>query len=69
MKTTTDLFFAAFLKKEGYALADFVVVGNRRGKFRFTISDEDYKNMKVKFINSDISKIKQIIEELKDLMY
>ena len=69
MIATTDLFFAAFLKLKGYELKDFELVAKGKGKFRFVISREDYKNMKLEFVNSDISKIKQNIEEIKDLLY
>jgi hypothetical protein len=66
---TTDLFFAAFLKMKGYELQDFEVISKGRGKFKFKISDEDYKKMKLEFLKSDISRLKQIIEELKDLVW
>ncbi len=66
---TTDLFFAAFLKLKGYALEDFDVISKGKGKFKFKISTEDYKKMKLEFLHSDISMLKQIIEELKDLVW
>lgn len=71
MKThsTTDLFFAAFLKLNGFGIADFEVISKGRGRYKFNISSEDYKRMKLDFISSDISKVKQIMEEIKDLLY
>lgn len=67
--TTTDLFFAAFLKFKGFEIYDFEVISKGRGRYKFNISKEDYKQMKLEFISSDISKIKQIMEEIKDLLY
>ena len=68
-KYTTDLFFAAFLKLKGYELGDFQVIGRGKGKYKFNISDEDMKKLKLEFSQSDISKIKQIIETLKDMVW
>ena len=67
--STTDLFFAAFLKFKGFELKDFEVIAKGRGRYKFKISKEDYKQMKLEFIASDISKIKQNMEEIKDLLY
>ena len=69
IKNTTDLFFAAYLKVKGFTLVDYTLLSRGKGKFFFDISDEDYKKNKLDFIASDISKIKQSIEELKDLLY
>jgi len=66
---TTDLFFAAFLKLNGYEIEDFEVVARGKGRYKFKISQEEYKQKKLEFVRSDTSKIKQIIEELKDLVY
>ena len=66
---TTDIWFAAFLKFKGYVLEDYTVIARGKGKYKFTISKEDYKKAKMEFINSESSKIKQIMEELKDLLY
>lgn len=69
MKETTDLFFAAFLKFKGYEISDYQVLSRGKAKYKFDISDDEYKKLKLEFIKSDISKIKQIMEELKDLAY
>lgn len=66
---TTDIWFAAFLKHRGFAIIDYYVLGKGRGKYKFDISSEEYKKQKMLFINSEISKIKQNMEEIKDLLY
>ena len=67
--STTDLFFAAFLKFKGFEIEDYEVISKGKGRYKFRISPDDYKKMKLEFVSSDISKIKQIIEEIKDLLY
>jgi hypothetical protein len=66
---TTDIWFASFLKLKGYKLVDFTLIGKGKGKYKFDISSVDWKKEKMEFIVSDISKIKQHMEELKDLLY
>jgi hypothetical protein len=68
-KETTDLFFAAYCVINGHKVIDFSKLSVRKGKFIFDIADEDYKKLKLEFTRSDISKIKQTIEELKDLLF
>lgn len=66
---TTDLFFASYLKLKGYKLTNYKVVSRGKGRYFFEITDEEYKKEKLEYSNSDISKIKQISESLKDLLY
>ena len=66
---TTDIWFAAFLKFNGYSLSDYTVISRGKGRYKFDISKEDYKKAKLEFLSSESSKIKQIMEELKDLLY
>lgn len=66
---TRDLFFAAFLRLKGYEVSDFKMIDKRKAIYVFGISKEDYKKMKLEFMKSDISKIKQFQEELKDLIF
>ena len=69
MKTVTDLWFAAYLKSRGYILKDFTVIQRGKGSYIFEISDEEYKKVKLDYFNSELSKVKQIMEELKDLVF
>jgi len=66
---TTDLWFAAFLQLHGIKLKDFVILSRGKGQYDFDISEADWKRMKLLFIQSDVSKIKVLMEQLKDLLY
>lgn len=66
---TKDLWIAAFLINSGKKLARFEVITPGRAKFYFDITREEYSMLKLLFFQSEASKIKQTIEELKDLAY
>jgi len=69
LRDTTDIWFAAYLKFRGYDLHDYEVIRPGKSKFILSISPDDWKAMKLEFMRHDISKLKQIMEELKDLSY
>lgn len=70
MKSTTDIWFASYLiDLHGIKLEDFKITSRGRGIFFFNISDDEWKNHKLQFVKSDISKVKHGQEKLKDLLY
>jgi 5,10-methylene-tetrahydrofolate dehydrogenase/methenyl tetrahydrofolate cyclohydrolase len=69
MIQTRDLWIAAFMINEGEKLVKFEVISRGKAKFYFNITDERYNELKLKFFQHDLSKIKQTMEELKDLAY
>ena len=69
MYKTTDLWFAAYLKHDGVPLHDFEYKERGRVVYIFKLEADQVKKYRMSFLNSDISKIKQQIEELKDLAY
>lgn len=69
MKSTSDLWFTAFLRLKGYDVKDFETITKHKGKYVFDISDDDWKKLKFEFVNHDVSKIKQYFSELRDLLY
>ena len=70
MKETTDIWFATYIIEiKGIQLQDYTIISRGRGKFKFEINDEDFKKLKLEFVNSEASKIKQGQERLKDLLY
>jgi hypothetical protein len=69
MKNTTDLFFAAFLRVAGYKIIDFEVMAKGKGRFYFEISEQAWKEERIKFNESIVSRVKQEIEQLKDMVY
>ena len=66
---TTDLMFSAWLRFKGFELSDFQIINRGKGKFIFDINEKDWKSLKLEFINSETGKIKQTIEQLKDLIH
>jgi hypothetical protein len=54
---------------EGYEIVDYNVISNKRGKFFFDISDEDWKALKIKCDKSIITKVKTAQISLKDLLF
>lgn len=69
MKETTDIWFASFLLNKGHKIADFELVGKHRGKYKFNITDEEWKQFKLEYISSDIKKLEELHKQLKDLLY
>jgi len=70
MKSTTDIWFTTYLIEiKKYKLESYHVISRGKGRFLFNISDEKWKEEKLNFMNSDLSKIKQGQEKLKDLLY
>lgn len=50
-------------------MASYEVLDRGRIRCSFSISDEEWKNLKIAFNNSDHAKLKQHIEQIKDLLY
>ena len=66
---TSDLWFSAYLIHSGYKLSNDSGYVGRKYMFSFDISEDKYREERMKFFNSELSKHKQTIEELKDLMH
>lgn len=67
---TTDIWFASFLILEhGKDVIAYERISDRRGRYRFDISKEDWDRYKLEFNKSDTSKLKYIQEQLKDLLH
>jgi len=70
MIETTDIWFATYIiEVKGIQLEDYIVLSRGKGKFKFNIDQEKLKQLKLDFINSETSKVKQGQERLKDLLY
>jgi len=70
MIATTDIWFATYIVEvKQIPLADYEVVSRGKGRFKFDITTEKLKALKLAFINSETSKVKQGQERLKDLLY
>lgn len=68
MKSTSDVWFSAFLMHENIKLESYEKLGNKVTCY-FNLSDEQWKDLKLKFHNSEISKFKGYIEKIKDLAH
>jgi hypothetical protein len=66
---TTDLFFMAFLIHKGHEVKKYDVISKGKISCEFDMSAEDWKKLKLEFNHSEASKLKQTIEQLKDLAY
>lgn len=67
---TTDIWFATYIIEiKNIPLQDYTIISRGKGKFKFNITSDQLKELKLEFINSETSKIKQGQERLKDLLY
>jgi hypothetical protein len=68
-RDTTDIWFASYLMLNGYEIADFEIIRKGRGRYFFKIPDEKWKELRLGFNASDVSKVKMHHLSLKDLLY
>lgn len=67
--STTDVWFASFLIHKGYQVKTFDKLGPGKVKFYFDLTEDEWKQMKLDFNNSELVKFKSIIGQLKDLSF
>lgn len=68
MKGTTDIWMAGYLIGAGHAVAKVEREG-KRYKFYFELDGDSWQAAKIRFSQSEDSKIKYRHETLKDLIY
>lgn len=66
---TTDIWFAAVLRINGYKLKKCRKFERGKGAFVFEISEADWEKEKIAFLNSEACRIKSETTSLKDLLY
>lgn len=69
LKATSDIWFASFLKLQGFEVNNYEIMSKNKGKFFFIIEDDNWKKLKLRFDKSEISKIKLHQIALRDLLY
>lgn len=69
LKSTTDIWFASYVMLFGHEVRDYEIMNRNKGKFLFDISDADWKQLRLKFSTSDVSRIKMNQIILKDLLH
>jgi len=66
---TTDIWFASYLKFKGFELSGWEVLHRGKGKYKFDISEEEWRRIKLEFMSSETNSIKAFHLSLKDLTY
>lgn len=66
-QSTTDLWFASFMVLNGHNVSGYESISRGKVRFEFSVDNATWKELKLKFNNSEASKLKQIQESLKDL--
>ena len=69
MKETTDVWFAAYLVSQGHPIISYDVIHRGKVKCKFQVTEEQWRGYKTEFMQSELSKFKGIIEQIKDLGY
>lgn len=69
IKSSTDVWFCAFLMSNNYKIAQYSVVGRGKVRCDFDITEEEWKKLKIDFNNSEIIKFKSYIDQIKDLAF
>lgn len=69
MKSTTDIWFASFLFRNGHKPVKIDNASGRRASFYFDIDGDDWQKLKLEFSSSEDIQIKYTHEKLKDLIY
>lgn len=69
LKSSTDLWFCAFLKKKGHKLVTYDVISRGKGRFYFDLSEDEWKSLKLEFNSSEVSSMKMFIQQLQDLCF
>lgn len=69
LKTSSDVWFCAFLMKKGIIIKEYDVIDKGRVRCKFELNDTDWKKYKLEFNNSELSEFKAIIDKLKDLAF
>lgn len=68
MNKTKDLWFCSFLRIKGYSITDYTK-DNNKVEFVFDIDNEQWKQLKIEFNSSEMSKVKWEIEKIKDMIF
>ena len=69
LKFTSDIWFTAFLMKQGHNIAKHDVVARGKVTCYFELSEEKWNDLKLAFAKSEISEYKALIGKVRDLGY
>ena len=68
-RSTTDIWFASFLRLNGHKVTNYEIISKNKGKFIFNLCEDSWKELRLKFDSSEISDIKLHQIALKDLLH
>jgi uncharacterized protein YicC (UPF0701 family) len=66
---SSDVWFCAFLISKGHKIKAYSVIGRGKVNCEFKLSQDEWRQLKLEYNNSEISNYKMIIEKIKDLAY
>lgn len=69
MKNTTDVWFASYLMLIGVDLATYEVISKGKGRYYFDVEEDDWKLHKMRFHQSDVTRVKMLQISLRDLVH
>ena len=69
LKNSTDIWFCAYLQLQGIKLAKYDVEGRGKVRCYYDVTDDEWKQLRLDFNNSDVSRYKTAVESIKDLAY
>lgn len=69
LMASSDVWFCSFLISKGHKIEKYEIISRGKVKCMFSLTPEEWKQLKLEFNNSDILKFKGIIDSLKDLAY
>lgn len=69
LKSSTDIWFCAYLQLKGVKLNNYQVISKGKVRCFFNVSDEEWQKQRVDFNNSELSRYKILVEQIKDLAY
>lgn len=69
LKSSSDVWFTAFLLDKGEKIERYEVIARGRVKCFFKLTDQQWQDYKLDFNNSEVVKYKALIEQIKDLAF
>jgi hypothetical protein len=69
LKSSSDVWFTAFLMDKGEKIKRYEVIARGRVKCFFDLTDDQWRDYKLEFNNSDVVRFKALIEQIKDLAF
>lgn len=70
MRCITDIWFASYLIEfKQIPLSKYKVLGKNKLGFYFELDDTQWSTLRLEYVSSDLSRLRQTQDRLKDLLY